>query len=266
MTFSGATTGRQKASFVVLGIPLDVTTSHRGGTKKAPRRMRDVSRSFETYIRGADTDILNVGVHDAGDIDVWNDPRETVEFAEGVVRDVSQEGATPLLLGGEHTVSAAGFRGTDADTVVVFDAHLDLKDEYEGTGYSHACVTRRAVEDGRDVYIVGAREGSAEEWDYAEEKDSVTLVGVDEVAEIDTGSPYVSVDLDVFDPGYSSGVGTPVPFGEEPEELRDAVRELAPDAVGFDVVEACPAYGQDACYVGAALVREFIAFGSLCLD
>jgi len=260
--FSGANTGRKNASFVVLGIPLDVTTSHRGGTRKAPQRIREASRSFETYIREADTDILKAGVHDTGDIDVWNSPRETVEFTEGVVKDVSQDGAVPLLLGGEHTVSFAGFRGTDADTVVVFDAHLDLKDEYEGTQYSHACVTRRAVEKGCEVYIVGAREGSREEWEYAEENDSVTVLGVDEVTEIDPGEPYVSVDVDIFDPGYASGVGTPVPFGENPAKLRDAVRELAPDAVGFDVVEACPAYGENACYFGAALMREFIGFAA----
>jgi len=262
MLFSGTKQGRNGASFVVLGIPLDTTTSHRSGTGRAPTRIREVSRSLETYVRDADSDVLDTGLADIGDVDVWNDARETVEFAEGIVGDVDDEGATPIVLGGEHTVSVAGFRGTEADAVVVFDAHLDLKDEYEGTRYSHACVARRAAEDGRDVYLVGPREGSADEWEYAEESDEVTVLGVDEADEIDADAPHVSVDLDVFDPGYASGVGTPVPFGATPDEVRDAVRQLAPDAVGFDVAEGCPAYGEDACYLSAALVRDFVAFGS----
>lgn len=262
MHFTGATQGREDASFVVLGVPLDATTSHRGGTRRAPTRIREVSRSLETYVRNADTDILNADLCDGGNIDVWKDASETVEFAEGAVEDIADDGAKPILLGGEHTVSITGFRGTEAKDVVIFDAHLDLKDEYEGTPYSHACVARRAIEDGRDVYIVGAREGSRDEWEYAKETDEVTVLNVDETDEIDVNAPYVSVDLDVFDPGYASGVGTPVPFGATPSEVRDAVRQLATDAVGFDVVEACPPYGEDACYFGAALVRDFVAFGS----
>jgi len=263
MRFAGADDGYDEAEFVVAGIPLDTTASFRKGARFAPARIREASLSFETYVRDADTDVRDMGVHDYGDIDVWNDAKETVGFAEGVVGDFVADGKTPVLIGGEHTVSVAGFRGTDASSVVVFDAHLDLKDEFEGTAYSHACVARRAVEDGRDVYVVGAREGSRDEWKFADETDEVTLVGFEDVEEIDADSPYVSVDLDVLDPGYAPGVGTPVPYGASPDELHDAVRALAPDAVGFDVVEACPAYGAgEAEFIAASLVRDFLVFSS----
>lgn len=261
MFFAGADDGYEGADVVVAGVPLDTTASFRKGARFAPARIREASLSFETYVRDADADLSDLRVHDYGDLDVWNDARETVEFAEGVVEGFVGDGKVPVLLGGEHTASVAGFRGTDASSVVFFDAHLDLKDEFEGTAYSHACVVRRAVEDGRDVYVVGAREGSRDEWEYADEADGVTILGFDETDEIDADAPYVSVDLDVLDPGYAPGVGTPVPCGASPDQLRDAVRTLAPEAAGLDVVEACPAYGSgEAEFMAASLVRDFLAF------
>ncbi len=261
MSFAGADDGYGEADVVVAGLPLDVTASFRKGTGFAPRRVREASVSFETYVRDADTDVRDVPVHDYGDIDAWNDVRETVGFAKGVVEDFVRDGKTPVLIGGEHTASVAGFRGTDAEKVVFFDAHLDLKDEFEGAAYSHACVARRAAEDGREVYVVGAREGSRDEWEYSEGSDSVHVRSFDDFTAAEFDSPYVSVDLDVLDPGYAPGVGTPVPRGVSPETLSDAVRSLAPDAVGFDVVEACPAYGAgEAEFVAASLVRDFLAF------
>lgn len=261
MRFAGADDGYEQSDFVVAGVPLDVTASFRKGTRFAPARVREASRSFETYVRDADTDVRDLNVHDYGDLDAWADAEDTVEFAATEVEGFVRDGKVPVLLGGEHTVSVAGFRGTDASSVVLFDAHLDLKDEFEGTAYSHACVARRAADDGRDVCVVGAREGSHKEWDFADENDNVTVLGFEEFDASEIDSPYISVDLDVLDPGYAPGVGTPVPRGASPEQLHDAVRGLAPDAVGFDVVEACPAYGAgEAEFVAASLVREFLAF------
>ncbi|MDZ7687192.1 MAG: agmatinase [Halobacteriales archaeon] len=263
MRFAGADDGYEEAGFVVAGIPLDTTASFRKGSRFAPDRVREASLSFETYVRDADTDVSDLRVHDYGDLDAWNDARETVEFASAEVSDFVGDGKTPVLLGGEHTVSIAGYRGTDASSVVFFDAHLDLKDEFEGTAYSHACVARRAVEDGRDVFIVGVREGSRAEWEFADGNDEVTVLGFDNFDASEFDAPYVSVDLDVLDPGYAPGVGTPVPCGASPDELHDAVRALAHDAVGFDVVEACPAYGAgEAEFVTSSLVRDFLAFAS----
>lgn len=263
MRFAGADDGYEDADFVVAGVPLDTTASFRRGTGFGPGRIREASLSFETYVRDAEADVRDLAVHDHGDLDAWTDAKETVEFAAGVVEGFVKDGKTPVLLGGEHTVSVAGFRGTDTSSVVVFDAHLDLKDEFEGTAYSHACVVRRAVEDGRDVYVVGAREGSREEWEYADETDAVTTLGFEGFDASGFDAPYVSVDLDVLDPGYAPGVGTPVPCGTSPDELHEAVRALAPDAVGFDVVEACPAYGAgEAEFVAASLVRDFLAYSA----
>lgn len=260
MRFAGADDGYEDADHVVAGFPLDVTSSFRPGSRFAPSRIREASRSFETYVRDASVDVANVPFHDYGDLDAWNDAGEAVGFASGTVEGFVDDGKTPLIVGGEHTVSVAGFRGTDASSVVVFDAHLDLKDEFEGDAYSHACVARRAAEDGRDVHLVGVREGSGDEWGYAEESENVYVHELDRF-DADLEAPYVSVDLDVLDPGYAPGVGTPVPRGVSPQPLFDAVRSLAPHAVGFDVVEACPAYGAgEAEFIAASLVRDFVAF------
>lgn len=261
MRFAGADDGYEDAEYVVAGFPLDATASFRKGTRFAPARVREASRSFETYVNDASVDVADVPFHDYGDLDAWNDVRETVEFGAATVGEVADDGKTPVVVGGEHTVSVAGFRGTDASSVVVFDAHLDLKDEFEGTPYSHACVARRAAEEGRDVHVVGAREGSRDEWRHAEEAENVHLHDIDGFDADAFDAPYVSVDLDVLDPGYAPGVGTPVPRGASPDAVFDAVRSVAPRAVGFDVVEACPAYGAgEAELIAASLVRDFVAF------
>ena len=260
MRFAGADDGYGGAEYALAGFPLDVTSSFRPGSRFAPSRIREASRSFETYVRGASVDVADAPFHDHGDLDAWNDAGEAVEFAAGTIEGFTEDRKVPIVLGGEHTVSVAGFRGTDASSVVVFDAHLDLKDEFEGDTYSHACVARRAAEEGRDVHIVGAREGSGDEWGYAEESQNVYLHDIDGF-DPDLKEPYVSVDLDVLDPGYAPGVGTPVPGGASPDELFGGVRSLAPHAVGFDVVEACPAYGSgEAEFIAASLVRDFVAF------
>jgi agmatinase len=261
MNFAAADDGYEAAEFVVFGVPLEATSSFRKGSSFAPTRIREASLSFEGYVHDADTDLRDVPVHDYGDVDTWNDAGETVEFVAGVVGDASDDGKTPVLLGGEHTVSVAGFRGTDPSSVVVFDAHLDLKDEFEGDAYSHACVARRAAEEGHDVHVVGAREGSQKEWEYAKNTENIHARSLEEFLAAEVEAPYVSVDLDILDPGYAPGVGTPVPYGVAPAELREAVCSLAPHAVGFDVVEACPAYGSgEAEFMAASLVRDFLAF------
>ncbi|MDY6780010.1 MAG: arginase family protein, partial [Halobacteria archaeon] len=232
---------------------------------------RKLSHGYEPYVRSADVSLDEVAVHDYGDVDTWNDAEEVLEFAEAEIERIVDEGGVPLVVGGEHTVSVPGYRATEADAFVVVDAHLDLKEEYRGEEYSHACVSRRAVEDGLDVVNVGARAGSRDEYDFAE-RGSVDVFDadyvredeevVDEVAEAVEGydRPYLSVDVDALDPGFAPGVGTPEPFGLRPETVRDVVREVAPDCVGFDVVEVCPSHDDgEAALVAAKLMQEFVA-------
>ena len=222
--FPGAIASGDDAAYIVVGAPLDVSTSFRPGTRFGPERIRRFARPFDDYDRRTDLQFSNLAVHDRGDIRAWDDAPAYLTWLGGELRDVVADGATPLLLGGEHTVSAAGVGAVDPDVFVCLDAHLDLRSAYDGNPYSHATVTRRvldgadAVDRNRDssdgdadpdtvadgdvdldtaadddgwttasveeALILGARTGAPEEWERAEGSD-VTVVAPEDVADFD---------------------------------------------------------------------------------
>ena len=264
--FPGATADRDDADYVVVGAPLDVSTSFQPGTRFGPNRIRKFAETYDDYDHTTDQFFSELGVHDAGDVRAWDD-------------------AVPVTVGGEHTVSAAGVAAADPDVFVCLDAHLDLRADYDGNEWSHAAVTRRildgwpdggsksdAVDDESDAddaaatadeaIILGARTGSPEEWERAED-DDVTVVAPEDVADWtpdfdDDTTVYLSVDIDAADPGFAPGTGTMEPFGLTPRELRDVVRAVAPYAVGFDVVEVNDRDDGQAAALGGKLLREFV--------
>ncbi|WP_280585200.1 agmatinase [Halorubrum sp. Boch-26] len=273
--FPGATTDREAASYVVVGAPLDATTTFQPGTRFGPDRIRRFAETYDDYDRRTDSDFSALGVHDAGDTRPWDDVAAYIDHLAAELRSVTLDGAVPLTLGGEHTVTYAGVEAVDPDVLVVCDAHLDLRDAYDGNPWSHACVTRRCLDDlGVDrAVIVGARTGSEEEWDRAADADvkvvppEETRAWLDEVVGDDRDdasdtfagkSVYCSVDVDGLDPGFAPGTGTMEPFGVDPREARDLVRAVAPHADGFDVVEANDRDDGQAAAVAGKLLREFV--------
>ena len=257
--------GRGDANFVVVGAPLDVSTTFEPGTRFGPRRIRTFAETFDDYDVRTDQYFTELGVHDEGDVYAWDDVTAYLEFLEGTLRDVVWDDAVPLAIGGEHTISAAGVRAVEPEVFVCLDAHLDLRDAYDGNPQSHACVTRRILEeDGvEEAIVLGARTGSEEEWERAAEAD-VTVVPPEEVADFSFGDRlegrdvYLSVDIDGADPAYAPGTGTMEPFGLEPREMRDVVREVAPHATGFDVVEVNDRDDGQTASLAGKLLREFV--------
>jgi len=281
--FPGATAPREAAAYVVVGAPLDVSTSFRPGTRFGPERIRRFARTFDDYDRRTDLRFSEVGVHDHGDVRAWDDAPEYLAWLSGELREVVADGAVPLVLGGEHTVSAAGVDAVDPEVFVCLDAHLDLRTAYDGNEHSHATVTRRILDgagvgggtegegDGdsdriggvEEAVILGARTGSPAEWDRAEAPD-VTVVPPEDVAGFDLDAhlngrrAYLSVDVDAADPGFAPGTGTPEPFGLAPREMRRVVRAVAPAAAGFDVVEVNDRDDGQAASLAAKLCRTFV--------
>ncbi|KDE60266.1 agmatinase [Halostagnicola sp. A56] len=279
------TSGREPdADFVVVGAPLDASTTFQPGTRFGPRRVRTFSESYDDYDRRTDQHFSELGVFDDGDVRAWDDAAEYLEFLEGTLTDVVWDDAVPLLLGGEHTVSLAGVRAVEPEVFVCLDAHLDLRDGYDGNELSHAAVTRRileTVDSLEEAIIIGARTGSEAEWERAEAAD-VTVVppeavsGSDSALESTADSPtesgsapdlesmidgrdaYLSVDIDAADPAFAPGTGTMEPFGLEPRELRSVVRAVAPAASGFDLVEVNDRDDGQAAALAGKLLREFV--------
>jgi agmatinase len=256
--FPGANADRAESDFVIVGAPLDVSTSFQPGTRFGPDRIRRFARSFEDYDHHTDRHFSDLGVHDYGDIEAWTDAREFLDFLAGILGDVRYEDAIPLLLGGEHTVTVAGVEAVDPDVYVTLDAHLDLRAELQGNEWSHATVTRHALDVADRAVILGARAGSEAEWARAE-ADDVTVVPPaavgDWTPDFDGESVYLSVDIDAADPGFAPGTGTKEPFGLAPQDLRDVVAHVAPSMAGFDVVEVNDRDDGQAAALAAKLLR-----------
>ncbi|MFC6733447.1 agmatinase [Haladaptatus sp. DYSN1] len=258
--FPGALASRTDASYVILGAPLDISTSFQPGTRFGPDRIRQYAENFDDYDHRTDSHFTDLGVADDGDLHAWDDAADYLDFLQGMVTDIRRDEALPILVGGEHTVTVAGVRATTPDTFVCLDAHLDLREEYAGNPLSHATVTRHALDVADEAIILGARTGNKAEWERAAQGD-VTVVPPEDVADWTfdgDGSVYLSVDIDAADPGFAPGTGTMEPYGLTPREMRDVIRQVAPTAIGFDVVEVNDRDDGQAATLGAKLLREFV--------
>ncbi len=258
--FPGATADRDDATYAVVGAPLDRSASFRPGARFGPERTRQFASGFEDYDHHTGSHFSGLGVFDAGDLRAWDDAGEYLDFLEGDLRQFTTEETVPLLLGGEHTVTVAGVRATEPDVFVTLDAHLDLRESYDGNPLSHATVTRHALETADRAIVLGARAGCEAEWERASEAD-VTAVPPEDVPDWEpdlSGEAYLSVDVDAADPAHAPGTGTPEPFGLAPRTMRRVVRSLAPRCVGFDVVEVTDRDDGQAATLAAKLLREFV--------
>jgi len=266
------------ARYVIFGVPFDGTSSYRPGSRSGPNAMRQVSENFESYNPYFDIDLADLPIHDAGNLEVYASVNDTLRDLYHEVIPIVEADKVPLMLGGEHSLSypcvkaCAEHAGEDFG-VVVLDAHFDLRNEFGGLKYNHACVSRHIIDTITDNYVsIGIRSGPKEEWEFAAKNDiryytpeDVLEMGTDELLsevldQLDCSRIYLSLDMDVFDPAYAPAVGTPEPFGLTSIQVRDMVRRLAPLSMGFDVVEITPEYdGGQTAILGTKLMREFIA-------
>lgn len=259
------------AKAALIGVPYDRTQSYRPGAASGPEAIRQASVSLETYSPALGLDLSELGLADLGDLEVAHlEPRAMVEQVAEALRGLPP-GTLSVVLGGDHTVTAGAVRAIHASfpdlRVVVLDAHLDLREAYEGDPWSHACTLRRVLDhlgDGRLV-VLGARSGLREEWELARRHCRWVCepLALPETvhAELRSYPVYLSVDLDVLDPAYAPGVGNPEPGGPSFSELLQALyllRDLP--VVGLDLVEAAPELDPSgATAVSAAkLVREMV--------
>ncbi|MFB6221806.1 MAG: arginase family protein [Halolamina sp.] len=274
MGFPGAVADRAAADYVLVGAPLDVSTTFQPGTRFGPERVRRFARTYDDYDHRTDLFFSELGVHDAGDLRAWDDAPDYLDYLTGTLADAVRDDAVPVTLGGEHTVTAAGVRATDPDVLVTLDAHLDLREAYDDNPWSHASVCRRALDGDPEgaalsnadatadrLVVLGGRTGSPEEWERADEPD-VTVVPPEDVADWEPAfagqDVYLSIDIDGADPSVAPGTGTMEPFGLSPREMRDVVRAVAPHAVGCDAVEVNDRDDGQAAALAGKLVREFV--------
>ncbi len=271
--FIGSTEKYNQAGIVIIGAPMDFTVSFRPGTRQGPQRIRQVSHGLEEYSVDLDLDLADRSYYDAGDVILpFGAVQESLRRIGLVTAEILAGGKFPLVLGGEHLISYASIKevaGAHPGLVVLhFDAHTDLRDEYFGERLSHATVMRRVEEmiGGKNLYQFGIRSGTREEFDFARENcnifvDKVVEPLIEILPQIKGRPVYVSLDIDVVDPAYAPGTGTPEPGGCTVKEIMRAVHLLAElDLVGFDLVEVSPLYdpSERTALLAAKIVRETI--------
>lgn len=259
--FPGAHTPREQAAYAVVGAPLDASTTFRPGTRFGPRRIRQASEPFEDYDQHTGLHFSNLSVTDHGDIWPTDDTAEYLEFLRGTCAEYAENGAIPLVVGGEHTVTIAAVRALDPDVFVCLDAHLDLRESYASNPLSHATVSHHAASVADTLVILGGRAGCEAEWKRAEQAD-VTVVPPSEVSDWEPSFTdkrvYLSVDIDAADPGFAPGTGTPEPFGLDPQTMHGVVRAVAPACIGFDAVEVNDRDDGQSAALAAKLLRAFV--------
>jgi agmatinase len=250
---------KERSPFVIIGIPMDITSSYRPGSRFAPSSIRESAQYIEFYSIRNDVDMGEIGFNDVGDIILHpSNVEENISRISSVINYFHENGKITISIGGEHTITAGVIKGMKREglCLVSFDAHLDLRDEYMGYRYDHACVIRRISEYGVKIIEVGTRAVSKEEIEYARQKgiafftpQQVRLLGVKETSRRiitsiqECKSLYISVDMDGIDPAYAPAVATPEPDGLDPSTLLDIINLIADKRViGFDVVEVSPSY------------------------
>jgi agmatinase len=260
--FPGASANPDEADYVVVGAPLDASTTFEPGTRFGPREIRHYAQGFDDYDRHTGSCFTDLGVGDHGDVGPTDDVADYLDYLTGTLREHVDSGRHPLVLGGEHTVTIAGLRALDPDVYVCLDAHLDLYEAYAGNPLSHATVTHHAVDIADRVVVLGARAGSEDEWERAEDHAALEVVSPRAVGSWEPGladeTAYLSVDIDAADPGFAPGTGTKEPFGLTPRELHAVVRTVAPHAAGFDIVEVNDRDDGQAATLAAKLLRAFV--------
>ncbi len=268
----------EDARGVVVPVPWEATVSYGAGTAKGPAAILDASRYVELYDEVLrEEPYRKGGIHTAPAVDVsGGDPVAFLDGLESVAARLFADGKFPMFLGGEHSLTTAPVRAAKAAfedlSVLQLDAHADLRESYEGTPWSHACVMRRVHELGVPVVPLGIRAISVEEAEFLQDEDMPVFWShriahgeewMDTVLNTLSETVYITFDVDYFDPALIPATGTPEPGGGFWHETMRFLGYVFQDknVVGMDVVELAPIEGLHAPdFVIARLVHRCLGY------
>lgn len=270
----------------LLPIPYESTTSYGAGTREGPAAILAASRQVELYDLEFECEpAMDYGIYTLSPMDpLHRSPEAMMQAIEDTVASILSDRPQPEvlgILGGEHSISAGVARGLaraqkDAPFVAVHvDAHADMRSEYEGSSFSHACAARRIVETA-PMFQIGIRNISVEEVDFLKGRSDVRTVFSEEANSAGAGyltelanfvkdrNVYFTIDLDGLDPSIMPAVGTPEPGGLTWERMLEVARTVCANAAAipvFDVVELAPVPGLRAPdFLAAKLVYKIFTY------
>ncbi|MBL8880681.1 MAG: agmatinase [Phycisphaerales bacterium] len=244
------------ARFAVLPIPYDSTTRYAVGTREGPAAIIHASQQVELYDDALGREAYRDGVATLPDVECdARGPEQTIKAVYEAAQKPVKDGKFLLGLGGEHSITSGLVRAVAARyknlSVLQIDAHADLRDEYQGSPYSHAAVMRRIHDMKIDAVGVGIRNYSAEESRFIKSAGKPLYSArtcrdakgwIDEVVSMMKPQVYVTIDIDGFDPAYAPGTGTPEPGGLDWFQVNDLLSAISKlrEVVAADIVEVRP--------------------------
>lgn len=264
----------EESDVVVFGAGFDGTTSNRPGTRFASSAMRNEFYGLETYSPLLELDLQDFNICDIGDLELsMGDTDKVLNEIYEETKEILNDDRFPFMIGGEHLVTLPAFKAVHEkynDVYVLhFDAHTDLREEYNNNKNSHATVIKRVwdiIGDGK-IFQFGIRSGTKEEFDFALKEKHTYM----ETHTIDTfwkivstlggKNVYLTIDLDVLDPSIFPGTGTPEPGGityRKFEQIFKILKNSNINLVGCDIVELSPDYDRSnvSTVVACKILRE----------
>jgi agmatinase len=265
-------TDYRNSKAAILSAPFDSTSTWKKGADKGPAAILEASAYVEHYDIETDSSIYTRGIHTYPKPITGKTPEELIPAIAHVVSACIADDKLPVLLGGNHTVSIGGVQGiyeqTRGFSVLQLDAHADLREEYEGSRFNHACVMAR-IKEFVPIVQVGLRSmestektaGDPRRMFFAHEiyqhnewiKECISLL---------EETVYITIDLDVFDPGIMPATGTPEPGGLSWYQVLGLLKAVCREkrVIGFDVVELCPGENHGPIFLAAKLIYKCLSY------
>ncbi len=263
----------EDSEIIIVPVPYDETSTWMRGADKGPDAILEASPNLEFYDVETASEAHLAGIHTLEPILEKDTPEKLVNAVHDKTLYLLTENKFPVIIGGNHTVSIGAIKAFseyfDNLSVLQLDAHTDLRQEYEGSKFNHACAMARAREFA-PIVQVGIRSMSVYEVPYADKdrifyshelyyNKNLYIKAIDKLTE----NVYITIDLDVFDPSIMPSTGTPEPGGPAYIELihflRDVIRNK--NVVGFDVVELCPNQtNKSPDFIAAKIIYQLLSY------
>jgi agmatinase len=275
MNFGGAEVvyDYEGSGIIIVPVPYDETSTWMKGSDRGPDAIMEASVNLEFYDVETGTEVHKKGIHTIDPVREKRSPEALVNEVCNKTLELLRAQKFPVIVGGNHTVSIGSVKAFSEHfrnlSVLQLDAHSDLRQEYEGSRFNHACAMARAAEYA-PVVQVGIRSMAAEELPFARKENiffshdlrydkNLYLQAIGKLTE----NVYVTIDLDVFDPSIMPSTGTPEPGGPDYYEIMHFLRDVAKQKriVGFDVVELCPSsVNKFADFVAAKVIYQLLSY------
>lgn len=261
----------KNSSIVILPVLFDKSSTWIKGSDRGSRAIIEASKNLEFYDIETNSEIYKKGIFTEKEI-IAENSKEMINRTYEIVKSLLNDKKFVVVLGGEHTVSIGAIKAHaeffNNINILHLDAHSDMRDSYEGSKYSHACVMSRVKEITENIVSVGIRSMDSSELKNINRHRIFYASGIyqsknwiNKVVRKLSKNVYITIDLDVFDPSIMPSTGTPEPGGLDWYQVINLLKSVSENKniIGFDVVELCPSKNKAPDFLVAKLVYKLLS-------